>query len=170
MNKRADRSFFGERCAVLGIGLLVNWAICSGFDYMLYPFMIWKMGLMRGGIIMFFLCFVICYITFLYYDWSKKDWLGIETIKEIREHAGQRKSDKLVSWMLQQSTPVALLLLSIKFDPFITTAYLRSGAHNYTGLSHRDWKIFISSLLIGNGYWTLASVSLLEHGWRHFVK
>lgn len=172
-NEEVGRSSPRERCAVLGIGLLANWVICNSFDYMLYPFVIWKMGVMRGGVIMLFLCFAACYAMFLFYDWSKNDWLGIETIKEIREYASQRRSNRLVSWILRQSTPVALLLLSIKFDPFVTTAYLRSGAHNYTGLGHRDWKIFISSLLIGNGYWTLASfmgVSLLEYGWRHFVK
>lgn len=165
-----NRGFFGMRCAVLGIGLLAHWAMCSGFDYLLYPFVIFKMGLIGGGIIMLVLCFTVCYATFRFYDRSKHDWLGIETMKEIREDAGQRKSNKLASWILRQSTPVALLLLSMKFDPFVTTAYLRSGAHNYSGLSHRDWKIFLSSLLIGNGYWTLASVSVLEYGWRHFAK
>lgn len=118
---------------------------------------------------MLFLSFVICYATFLFYDWSKKDWLGIETIKGLREYEGRRKTGKFVSWILRQSMPLALFILSIKFDPFITTVYLRPGAHNYAGLSQRDWKIFISSLLIGNGYWTLASfmgITIFEWAWK----
>lgn len=165
-----NRGLFGARCAILGIGLLAHWAICSGFDYMLYPFVILNMGLVKGGVIMLVLCFAICYATILFYDRSKRDWLGIETMKDIREHTGRRQATKLVSWVLRQNTPVALVLLSMKFDPFVTTAYLRLGAHGYSGLSRRDWKIFLSSLLIGNGYWTLASVSVLDYGWRYFVK
>jgi hypothetical protein len=165
-NTRVSLGSFRERFAVLGVGLLANGVIDYSFDFILYPFVIWKMGLIRGGLIMLFLSFVTCYATFLFYDWSKKDWLGIETIKGLRDYEGQRKTGKFVSWILRQSMPLALLILSIKFDPFITTAYLRFGAHNYAGLNRRDWKIFISSLLIGNGYWTFASfmgISLLEY-------
>jgi hypothetical protein len=128
-----------------------------------------KMGLIRGGVIMLVLCFAVCYATVRFYDRSQKDWLGIETLKAIRECAGRGASNRLVSWVLRQRTPVALVLLSVKFDPFVTTAYLRSGAHNYSGLSHRDWKIFLASLLIGNGYWMIASISMVEFGWRHFL-
>lgn len=163
------RGFPGARCAVLSIGLLAHWAICSGFDYLLYPFVMLKMGVMAGGVMMLLLCFAVCYGTFLFYDRSKHDWLGIETLKLIREQAGHGASNKLVAWMLRQSTPVALVLLSLKFDPFVTTAYLRSGAHKYSGFSGRDWKIFLASLLIGNGYWMIASISMVEFGWRHFL-
>ncbi len=165
-----NRGFVGARCAVLGIGLLAHWAMCSGFDYLLYPFVIFKMGLIEGSIVMLVLCFVTCYGTLRLYDRSKNDWLGIEAIKELREGAGQGKSKKLLSWLLGQSTPVALFFLSIKFDPFTTTAFLRSGAHSYSGLSRRDWRIFLASLLIGNVYWLLASISMVEFGWRHFLQ
>lgn len=162
------QGFVGARCAVLGIGLVAHWAMCRGFDYLLYPFVIFKMGVMAGGVVMLFLCFATCYGTLRLYDRSKHDWLGIETLKAIRERVDQGESNRLVSWILRQSTPVALLLLSVKFDAFTTTAFLRSGAHTYSGLSRRDWKIFLASLLIGNAYWTLASISIVEFGWKHF--
>lgn len=166
-----NQGFWGARCAVLGIGLLVHWAMCRGFDYLLHPFVIFKMGPIAGGAIMLFLCCAVCYGTFLLYDRSKNDWLGIEALKDIRAHADQEASNRLVSWILRQPTPIALLLLSLKFDPFVTTAFLRSGgAHRYDGFRPRDWSIFICSLLIGNGYWTVASVGLLEYGWGHFVR
>lgn len=103
------------------------------------------------------LSFLICWATFLFYDWAKKDWIGIETMKELKEYEGGRLSGKLLSWVMKKGDPVAILLLSIYFDPFITTAYMRRGAHKYDGLSKRDWSIFISSLLIGNLYWTLVA-------------
>lgn len=165
--------YLRERLVILGIGLFANWVMVYSFDFILYPFVIWKMGIVMGGFIMLFLSFIVCYATILFYDWSKKDWIGIETIKELREYDGQGETSKYLSWILRKSTPIALLILSIKFDPFITTAYMRYGAHNYSGLNRRDWKIFISSLFIGNGYWTLVSfagISLFEYGWSHFFK
>jgi hypothetical protein len=42
-----------------------------------------------------------------------------------------------------QSEPLACILLSIKFDPFIVTVYLRRG--RFGGLSSRDWRIFLLS-------------------------
>lgn len=49
---------------------------------------------------------------------------------------------------------VVFLFLSIKFDAFITTAYMRRGKFN--GMGKRGWAIFMGSLLISNVYWTLA--------------
>jgi len=69
---------------------------------------------------------------------------------------------------MQKSDPVIFLFLSIKFDPFITTAYLRKG--RFSGMNKRDWKIFLSSVLISNAYWTLAcfmGVTLFELGWKN---
>jgi len=55
--------------------------------------------------------------------------------------------------LLRQSTPIASILLSIKFDPFIVTAYLRQGA--FGGMSPRDWRIFLLSWLIANAWWSV---------------
>ena len=53
-------------------------------------------------------------------------------------------------WLLHRSDPVACVLLSIKFDPFIVTVYLRRG--RFGGMSRRDWRIFLLSWLIGNAW------------------
>lgn len=66
----------------------------------------------------------------------------------------------------KKSDHVVFLFLSIKFDPFITTAYMRHGKFN--GMTKRDWKIFTGSLLLGNVYWTLAcymGIMLFEWVW-----
>lgn len=157
-----------ERLAILGVGLLTNGVIVYAGDFLLYPFVILKMGIIKGGVTMTVISFSLCYLTLLFYDWSKKDWLGIETIKAFKDYNGRNKVGRLTSWVLKRSDPVALLLLSIKFDPFIITTYMRRGSHQYDGLSKRDWKIFISSLLIGNVYWTLAcfmGITIFEWVW-----
>ena len=34
------------------------------------------------------LSFLICWATLLFYDWARKDWLGIETLKQLRDYPG----------------------------------------------------------------------------------
>jgi hypothetical protein len=105
-----------------------------------------------------------------FYDWSKRDWLGIETVKTLKGYQGNRSIGRLTAWALRKSEPVIFLFLSIKFDPFVKTAYLRQGV--YSGMSRLDWKIFISSLILGNAYWTLAcymGITLFEWGWKQIV-
>ena len=162
-----------KRIGALGIGLLANQAMVWAFNFALYPFVIWKFGLLMGAGIMVLLSFLVCYGTMLFYDWAKKDWLGIETIKDVRQGKTSTMLGRLSSWALTKSDPVVMLFLSIKFDPFITTTYMRQGSHQYNGLSVRDWRIFVGSLLIGNIYWTLAmftGVSILEWLWLQLIR
>lgn len=143
-----------ERVTILGVGLVANWLMTNGFTFVLYPFIIWKFGIVSGGIAMIFLSFLFCYATILFYDWSKKDWLGIETIKDVKNYDGSKTIGRLTSWIMRKSDPVIFLFLSIKFDSFITTAYMRRGKFN--GMGRREWVIFMGSLFISNVYWILA--------------
>lgn len=159
---------YKDRLAVLGVGLSANALMVYGFDYLIYPFVIWKLGILKGGVVMMSLSFLVCYLTILFYDWSKKDWLGIETVKGLKEYNGSSKAGRFASWMLKKGDAAVMVFLSIKYDPFITTAYMRHGAHEYNGLSRRDWRIFLSSVLISNVYWTFAAfagVSAVEWVW-----
>lgn len=149
MNKR--------HLGILGIGLLANLGMTKGFDFILYPLVIYFFGVIWGGLIMIFLSFIICYLTILFYDWSKKDWLGVETMKMLKELEHHHYIYKFITSIIKKSDPIVMILLSIKFDPFITVIYMRHGTHRFNGLSRRDWKIFFSSLLIANIYWTVIS-------------
>lgn len=158
------------RFAELSIGLTVVYLSNTLFDYILYPFVIYKFGILKGGIVMTFLSFIACLLIMKFYDWSKRDWLGIEMIKSLKKHEGNNKIGKITAWIMQKSDPLIFLFLSIKYDPFITTAYLRRG--KFDGMNKRDWKIFLSSLLLGNAYWTLAcytGITLFEWGWKAIV-
>lgn len=150
------------RLGVLGLGLLGNHVQVWAFDYLLYPYVIWRGGPFWGAIVMTILSFVLCWAMLRFYDWTGRDWLGIETVKALRdgqETAGWR------GWLrrlLRRSDALALVLLSIRFDPFITILYLRPGSHAFDGLSARDWRRFVASVLIANVYWSVVAVSGIE--------
>lgn len=155
-----------NRAVILAVGLTANKIMEWPFNYILYPGVIYLLGIWWGGLIMTFLSFIYCLLTIWFYDWSKKDWLGIETIKALKDYGGGHSAGRLVSWFLRRSDPVAFLFLTFWYDPFITMAYMRRGAYN--GMGARDWRIFLISLFLGNGYWILASwlgVSLLKYFW-----
>jgi len=163
-----------RRFGVLGVGLLANATLNTYlFDFLLYPFVIWKLGVLKGGLVMTVLAGFFCYFLLCFYDWSKKDWLGIETLKSLKDYEGNSRIKKITAWFLRRSEPVILVFLSVRFDAFITTLYLRRGSHQYNGLSRNDWKIFFFSLIVSNIYWTLASflgITLIEYVWLNIVK
>lgn len=139
------------------------------FDYALYPFIIYKLGIIKGGLIMTLLAAIINILCLKFYDWSKRDWLGIETIKGMKDYPGDGKLGRFTAWILRRSDPVVFFFLSIKEDAFIAMVYLRHGSHQYNGMSGRDWRIFLASLGVANVYWTLAAymgLSLVEWVWK----
>jgi hypothetical protein len=162
------------RVATWGVGLVASKLFAIAFDYGLYPLVMWKFGLLYGFIIMAPISFVTCYLSILFYDWLKKDWLTVETIKEIKEYEGNNRAIRFFSTILKKSEIFAIFILSVKYDPFITVIFLRHGAYKYDGMSRRDWRNFLLSSLIGNGYWaivTFTGVSIIvnfKHIW-HFI-
>ncbi len=158
---------YGNRGLELSTGLTAKYLSDKAFDYFLYPFVIFKFGILKGGIVMTFLSFIANLMTMKFYDWSKRDWLGIEAIKSLKTYNGNTMLGRFTSWVLKRSDFVIFLFLSIQYDTFTTTAYLRRGKFN--GMGKRDWTIFMGSLLLSNIYWTLAcfmGISLFEWGWK----
>jgi hypothetical protein len=156
-----------KRIAELTLGHTVNQTVNYLFDYGLYPLMIFWLGLGWGFVVMAGLSFLACWLQMRFYDWSKRDWLGIEAVKSLKDYAGASRTRRLLAWILRRSDSVACVLLSIKFDPFIVTAYLRREAVD--GLTRRDWNIFLLSGLIGNAWWSVAcftGISAVEWVWR----
>lgn len=158
-----------ERLGILGVGLAGNQVIVLAFDYTLYPFVMWRLGLVWGCLIMTALSFIVCYATLLFYDWAKKDWLGIEAIKAVRDEENGGRFARWMGALLRRSEGLALVVLSVKFDPFIVTAYLRRGSYQFDGLTRRDWRVFVTSLVIANAYWSFvafAGVSVVAWVWQ----
>ena len=121
------------------------------FDYLLYPFVIWKLGPLYGGLLMSVLSLAACLMLLAVYDKLRRDWLGIEFLKQQREYQGTSRYRRVLAWMLNRGDGLAFIALSLKHDPFITTAYLRKNA--FGGMTRHDWAIFLGSWLVANGTW-----------------
>lgn len=140
--------------AFAGAGIMSNLGVAYVFYYVLYPLAVWKLGIVKGGILMTSASFISCYIALTLYGRMKKDWFGIEALKEKLKNIGAgSKAGRLSAWAIKRCAPLTLVGLSIKFDPFITTVCMRSRDHEGGWLTRSDWLVFISSVLISNGYW-----------------
>ena len=140
--------------ASLGLGVAFSLGLSYFFFYVAYPFIIWKLGLIEGGITMTCFSLMLSYIGISFYDRSGRDWFGIEAIKEkLSGLKGKNWISRLIAAQVKRGGPLTLVILSIKFDPFVTTVYLRDGHRKFGGLAFRDWITFFSSAAIGNGYW-----------------
>ena len=153
-----------ERLGIFGVGVVGNALMVWAFDYLLYPFVIWKLGILLGGPVMMLCSLVVCYLTIIFYDWAKKDWIGLETLKSLREYEGKVKTGRFTSWILKKGDWGAFLFFSLKSDPFITTVYMRKGAHQYNGMSPRDWKIFLGSVILSNLWWWIPAYTIAYTG------
>ncbi len=153
-----------KRIGIMLIGLTANQVTIQGFDSVLYPWVMGTQGFIIGLIIMLFLSALICLLTLKFYDWSSKDWIGIETLKEARELENS-KANRIIARFFKKSQLVQLVILSVAQDPFIVTIFLREGAHEYGKMTKKDWKNFFIALLISNLFWATvcwSGVRILE--------
>lgn len=155
-----------SRLLELAVGLSANQVLVYVLDYGLYPYAIYQFGVFKGGAAMAAFSLLVCIVALWLYDWSKRDWLGIEAIKGMKNYEGESRAGRFFAWLMQKGDPVAVVVLSIKFYPFITMLYLRRGKFN--GMSRRDWTILLASWVIGNVYWILVcsmGISLFKWVW-----
>lgn len=150
-------SEFIKKASRVAVGLggmrLINFL----FDYVLYVYVVYKVGMVYGFLIMAPTATLICVYMIKAYDWSKTDWLLIEDLKSVRESTNNHGFKRILGLFLRKSEGLALIALSIWTDPFITTLYMRKGSHQYNGMSRRDWKIFFASAIVANLFWVLCS-------------
>lgn len=162
-----------ERLFFLFVGIIFQWIVVGIFDYVLYPFVVWKFGLLNGGLAMATVSLVFCSATLAFYNSTKKDWFGIEMAKKLREYDGTRMVPRVISWMLKKSKAVLFVFLSVRFDPFTTVVYMRRGSNTFPAINSKDLKIFFASWLIGNLSWLItvyAGVSATEYTWKIFFR
>lgn len=134
----------------IGLYASVNWII----DYVLYALTIWHLGPIKGGILLAIVLFVVDLLTVRFYDWAKTDWLAIEYAKQRLDTGYLTRYRAMVasrfSWLW---IVLGVVILSIKFNPFVTTIVMRNGTYTYSGMARRDWIIFVTSHIIGQLYW-----------------
>lgn len=140
------------KLGTIGTGHTLNFIINNWFDYGVYVPVIAFFGPIYGCGIMIILSTLLNLSLIKAYDWSGKDWLGFESLKEGKENL----STKLPKWlqkMVSLGDITAFIGLSI-YDPFMATVYLRKKEQAHKGLSARDWKIFLSATILSNVGWT----------------
>jgi hypothetical protein len=121
------------------------------YDYIVISALLLYFGIFKGMIVVLFLSMTIDLATLKFYDWLKKDWLALETLKDFET----QKSflGKVLNFVHNKSTAATVVVLSFMSNAFVVTTYMRKGAGLYNGMTRRDWIIFISSSLIINLYW-----------------
>lgn len=103
------------------------------------------------------------YLYIRFYDWSGRDWLGLELLKEFRDEIKQEHwFGRLLHRLLRCGSAPAFVILSIHAGAFMTTVYFRPKHRQYAGLTQRDWFIFCTSAIFSNAYWTLQWVLIVE--------
>lgn len=136
---------------VTGIGsyYIFTWV----YDYLIISALLLYFGVLKGGIIAMIVSMFLDFFTLKFYDWLKKDWLALEAIKELNDKKGF--IGKLFRFVHNKGSILTVFFLSLFLNAFIVTTYMRNGAYKYNGLTKRDWIIFTTSSIIGNGYWIL---------------
>lgn len=144
----AQRSKIGTMAIGWSVDAIIEWF----FSYVIYPYILWRFGIKIGLPIVLASSFIFCLIFFKFYKWSERDWFGIEYIKEIREYKGDSFFKSLLRDFLKMGNWAIFLFISIKYDAFKTTIYMKKDG-GFTDLTQRDKTIFVTSFLIGSIFW-----------------
>ena len=154
---------FFQKVGVFTVGILTTKVVAYGFDYAIYPFALYRMGLMWGFVAMFFLSLVINFLLVLLYDVAKTDIFGFEYIKELKNDEDKSKKGFLQRMIRKGKIP-AFLALSV-YDPFLATLFVRR-SDKFDGFTRRDiWNLTLSGL-IANIVWAPAVFAAVE-GVKH---
>lgn len=152
-NQMQNKNIWINRFKLWGIGISSYYIFTWLYDYVIITALLLFFGNLKGGIIALVVSMLIDFFTLKFYDWLKKDWLALETIKELNNKKGF--IGKLFRFVHNKGSVLTVLILSLFLNSFVITTYMRNGAYEYNGLKKRDWIIFITSSIIGNGYWIL---------------
>lgn len=163
------------RAGVMAVGHAAKYCETLLFDWLVYGAVaaycvaVWgaAYGPLATFAVMAPLSALSCWLYIRLYDWSRTDWLGLETVKALRDGGQGNAVASFVGRLARLGDVPAFLALSIYGDPFMVTIYLRKGSQAFSGLAPRDWAVFWASVIFGNAYWTFqwtAIVTLFRNG------
>lgn len=140
-----------RRIAQIGTGhglyATFNWF----FDNVLYVYVVYTWGIVRGGAFMTLLSFIQCLLTLLVYQRMRIDWVGAGLLADLKRKPNRSRTEALLVLASARNRVLIFILLCIFQDPFITTAYFKEGS--FERLTRRDWQVFVGSVLVANLYW-----------------
>ncbi|MEK7145062.1 MAG: hypothetical protein AAB794_04395 [Patescibacteria group bacterium] len=150
-----------QRIGILVLGLTANKAMVYGYDIIVYPLLIVKYGFVHGWLYAAAGSTMLCLGTLWFYNATKQDWIGIETIKLVRDGEKEGRIGSFFQNLAKRGDTLAFLFLCLAKDGFITTIYMRRGSGNYA-MAARDWKIFWASTLVSEIWWGLLVFGAIE--------
>lgn len=140
------------------------------YDYFAVSLLLIYFGFVEGTIIVMVLSMFVDWGTIKFYDWIKKDWLALETLKELEYK--NNFVGKIVRYVHDKNIFVTVVVLSLLSNAFIVTAYMRKGSFQYDGLKKRDWVIFFSSSFLTNLYWVFliaGGIEVIKYGYNIII-
>ncbi|MBI2801849.1 MAG: hypothetical protein HYX63_16495 [Gammaproteobacteria bacterium] len=147
-----------RRLAHVGVGHTLyagfNWL----FDHVIYVYVVYQFGMLRGGLLMTALSFAQCAGTLVLYQRMRIDWVGAGLLAEIRLKPRPNPFERFLLWADARHSLAIFTLLCIVQDPFITTAYFKRG--QFDVITRGDWGRFILSVIVANFYWVFIASAL----------
>ncbi|HVX91404.1 MAG TPA: hypothetical protein VHC20_07385 [Candidatus Paceibacterota bacterium] len=159
----------------IGTGIFLWESFNFLYDFIFYPFALAYWGFFVGGIIAAGLTFPINAFVFWLYEYLRVDWLGAHALRELEDEENKSNIAKLATWIGKKKTtwwekltsPIVFVTLLFPLDPVIVAIHYRR--QHFTGLTVRDWGIFLAATAVANAWWLLKVgivVEFLEYLWR----
>lgn len=149
-----------DKVKLWATGISSYYILTYFYDYFVVSFLLLYFGLVKGVVITMILSVIVDLGTLKFYDWLKKDWLALETLKDLQNK--KNLVGKLFYFVRNKSTFITVIVLSLTSNAFMVTAYMRKGSFKYNGLTKRDWQIFLFSSLLTNLYWVFIIAGGIE--------
>jgi hypothetical protein len=144
-----------QRCLQIGSGHLLYGGFNHIFDYVLYPYAVYTLGMVAGGALMTLASLFQCALTLMLYERMAIDWVGGSLLMDLARKDKPTLADRAILSVAHRSKPLSFLTLCAFTDPFIVTAFFRRGAFN--GLRERDWQLFFLAVVVCNLYWIVVA-------------
>lgn len=155
-----------KKISTVLIGRTIKEIYNHAIDYVIYPLVLLKFGYLYGLIIMIAITAIENLAWLFLYSKMKIDWLGYDFVTTVKSWAYTKKGiKKLIGKALKKSNAIAFFLLSVFRDSFETTTYFK---HILDTNKYKTAAIFISSLIIGNIYWSLG-VEIFINSWLKYI-
>jgi hypothetical protein len=144
-----------NRLAQVSVGHTLYAAFNWVFDNILYVYVVFTLGVFRGGTLMMTLSLLQCALTLLVYQRMRIDWVGAGWLADIKHKKVRSRVEEVLAWASNRHPALIFTALCLLQDPFITTAYFKQG--RFSRLESRDWVMFLASVVASNVYWIFAA-------------
>lgn len=151
----------GKRLGVFGAVVTLIEAQGHLFDYIAYPAAILWLGVIKGGMLMTVISFLLSYVIIIWYNKTKQDWFGIEWLRLRSIVESKTLSGRMLSFILRLGKWPAYIAITV-YDPAYGFIFLRGRQSVGFTLTKADWAWFVVTELIGNLVWILFVSGAIE--------